>query len=69
MVHPRNCVGTDGTVLFYGVDNSDDSAEKHFTHISQVVDCHLMERNKQNKHVIGDKDDGVDDSVNNNVDD
>eukprot|EP00957_Ditylum_brightwellii_P152720 11624924-Ditylum_brightwellii.AAC.1 len=69
MVHPCNCVKTDGTVLFHGVGNSDNSADKYLTHLSQVVDCHLSERSDQNKHVVGDKDDGVDDSVDNSVDD
>ena len=30
-----------------GVDNSDDSANKHITHLSQADDCHLTERSKQ----------------------
>eukprot|EP00957_Ditylum_brightwellii_P131693 10044447-Ditylum_brightwellii.AAC.1 len=72
MVHPRNRVGTDGTVLFHGADDSDDGADKHLTHLSQAIDCHLTERSKQNEHVVGNKDngvdDGVDDGVNNNVD-
>ena len=46
-----------------GVDNSDESANKPLTHPSQAVDCCLMERSKQNKHVVGNKDNGVDDSV------
>eukprot|EP00957_Ditylum_brightwellii_P041239 3122443-Ditylum_brightwellii.AAC.1 len=36
-----------------GVDNGYDGAEeanKHLTHLSQVADCCLMERSKQNKH-------------------
>eukprot|EP00957_Ditylum_brightwellii_P063122 4791557-Ditylum_brightwellii.AAC.1 len=49
MVHPHDCVGTDGTVLFHGVYNTDD------------------ERSKQNKHVVENKDDGVDDSVDNSI--
>eukprot|EP00957_Ditylum_brightwellii_P155143 11810450-Ditylum_brightwellii.AAC.1 len=68
MVHPHDCVGADGTVLFHGVDDSDDGADKHFTNLSQAVDCHLMERSKQNEHVVGDKDDGVGDSVENSDD-
>eukprot|EP00957_Ditylum_brightwellii_P014889 1123176-Ditylum_brightwellii.AAC.1 len=63
MVHPHNCVRTDGTVLRHGVDNSDDGANKHLTHLSQAVDCHLTERSKRNKHVVGNKDNGVDDGV------
>ena len=51
-----------------GVDNSDDSANKHLTHFSQTVDCCLTERSMQNKHVVGNKDNGVDDSVDNSDD-
>eukprot|EP00957_Ditylum_brightwellii_P049901 3782678-Ditylum_brightwellii.AAC.1 len=58
----NKCVGDDNGD---GVDDSDDSADKQFTHLSQAVDCHLTERSMQNKHVVGDKDDGVDDSVDN----
>ena len=50
------------------VDNSDDGADKHLTHLSQAVDCCLTERSKQNKHVVGNKDNGVDDSVDNSDD-
>eukprot|EP00957_Ditylum_brightwellii_P090503 6892210-Ditylum_brightwellii.AAC.1 len=63
MVRTCKCVGTDGTVLFHGVDNSDDGADKHLTHLSQGIDCHLTRRSKQNKHVVGNKDDDVDDNV------
>eukprot|EP00957_Ditylum_brightwellii_P033292 2522405-Ditylum_brightwellii.AAC.1 len=68
MVHPHNRVRTDGTSLFHGVDDSDDSTNKDLTHLLQVVDCHLTERSKQNEHIIGNKDDGVDDGVGNGVD-
>eukprot|EP00957_Ditylum_brightwellii_P164856 12551257-Ditylum_brightwellii.AAC.1 len=68
MVHPRNCVGTDGTVLVHGVDDSDDSIDKHLTYLSQVVDCHSMEKSKQNKRDVGNKDNGVDNSVGGSVD-
>ena len=34
-------------------DNSDDGGYKHLTHLSQVVDCHLTERSKQNTSVDG----------------
>eukprot|EP00957_Ditylum_brightwellii_P187932 14308497-Ditylum_brightwellii.AAC.1 len=42
-----------------GVDNgaddsigdSDDGANKHLTHLSQMVDCCLMERSMQNERV------------------
>eukprot|EP00957_Ditylum_brightwellii_P125257 9548046-Ditylum_brightwellii.AAC.1 len=63
MVYPCDCVGPDETVLFYGVDDSVDGADKHLTHLSQWVDCHLMERSKQNKHVVGNKDNGVDNGM------
>eukprot|EP00957_Ditylum_brightwellii_P071862 5461836-Ditylum_brightwellii.AAC.1 len=43
--------------------NSDNGADKHLAHLSQVVDCCLTERSKQNKHIDGKKDNGVDDSV------
>eukprot|EP00957_Ditylum_brightwellii_P105433 8037795-Ditylum_brightwellii.AAC.1 len=38
------------------------------SHISQGVDCHLTWRSKGNKHVVGDKDDGVDNGVDNSDD-
>eukprot|EP00957_Ditylum_brightwellii_P196838 14997376-Ditylum_brightwellii.AAC.1 len=68
MVHPCNHVRTDGTVLFHGVDDSDDSADKHLTQLSQAVGCHLTERSKQNEHAVGNKDDCVDDGVDDGVD-
>eukprot|EP00957_Ditylum_brightwellii_P123628 9425402-Ditylum_brightwellii.AAC.1 len=76
MVHPRNCVGAYGTLLFHCVDNSDDGADKHLTHLLQAVDCHLIWKSKQNEHVVGNKDNGVvngddnggDDSIDNGVD-
>eukprot|EP00957_Ditylum_brightwellii_P156872 11939666-Ditylum_brightwellii.AAC.1 len=60
MVHPHNCAGTDGTMLYHGVDNSVDSGDKHLTHLSQAVDYCLKERSKQNTHVDGNKDNSVD---------
>eukprot|EP00957_Ditylum_brightwellii_P075871 5766207-Ditylum_brightwellii.AAC.1 len=69
MVHPHNCVRTDGRVLFHGVDNSDDSTDKHLTHLSQGVNCHLTERSKQNEHIVGNKNNGDDDGVDNSVGD
>eukprot|EP00957_Ditylum_brightwellii_P100537 7663734-Ditylum_brightwellii.AAC.1 len=60
MVHARNCVGTDGTVLFDGVDNGADGADKHLAHLSQAADCYRMERSKQNEHLVCDEDDDVD---------
>eukprot|EP00957_Ditylum_brightwellii_P119854 9145332-Ditylum_brightwellii.AAC.1 len=56
-------------MLFHGVNNSDDGADKHFSHLSQSVDCHLTERSKQNKHVVGNNDNGVGNSVDDSVDD
>eukprot|EP00957_Ditylum_brightwellii_P059571 4523436-Ditylum_brightwellii.AAC.1 len=49
------------------VENSDDSADKHLTHPSQVIDCCQMERSKQIKSVVGNKDNGVDNSDENSV--
>eukprot|EP00957_Ditylum_brightwellii_P084388 6417519-Ditylum_brightwellii.AAC.1 len=63
MVHPHNCVRTDGTVLFHGADDSDNGGDKHLTHLSPVADFHLTERSKQNMCVVGNKDNGVDNSV------
>eukprot|EP00957_Ditylum_brightwellii_P059673 4529666-Ditylum_brightwellii.AAC.1 len=34
------------------VNDSDDGANKHLTHLSQVADCHLMERSERNVHVV-----------------
>eukprot|EP00957_Ditylum_brightwellii_P175881 13392844-Ditylum_brightwellii.AAC.1 len=42
------------------VDDSDGSGDKYLTHLSQTVDCHLMERSKQIECVDVNKDDGVD---------
>eukprot|EP00957_Ditylum_brightwellii_P083153 6322373-Ditylum_brightwellii.AAC.1 len=41
-------------------DESDYVADKHLTHLSQVVDCCLTERSKQNKHVIANNNDSGD---------
>eukprot|EP00957_Ditylum_brightwellii_P084482 6424317-Ditylum_brightwellii.AAC.1 len=51
-----------------GVNGNSDSADKHLTHLSQVTDCCLMERSKQNKHVVCNKADDVDNDVDNAVD-
>eukprot|EP00957_Ditylum_brightwellii_P113318 8640478-Ditylum_brightwellii.AAC.1 len=51
-----------------GVGNSDDSGDQHITHLSLVVDCHLMEKSKQNMCVDGNKDDGVSNNVDNSDD-
>eukprot|EP00957_Ditylum_brightwellii_P174424 13280613-Ditylum_brightwellii.AAC.1 len=63
MVHTRNCVGTDGTVLFHGVGDGVDGADKHLTHLSQGVYYNLTQRSKQNKLVVCKKDDDDDDGV------
>eukprot|EP00957_Ditylum_brightwellii_P139082 10601135-Ditylum_brightwellii.AAC.1 len=60
MVHACDCVQTDGTVLFNGVDDGADGAEKHLAHLSQVADCCQAEIRKQNKHLVSDEDDDVD---------
>eukprot|EP00957_Ditylum_brightwellii_P086736 6600246-Ditylum_brightwellii.AAC.1 len=52
-----------------GVDDGVDGADKHFTHLSQAVDCHFTQRSEQNKHVVGNKDDDIDDDVDDGVDD
>eukprot|EP00957_Ditylum_brightwellii_P120687 9205376-Ditylum_brightwellii.AAC.1 len=44
-----------------GVDDSDASVTKNFAHLTQAVDCSLTERSRQNKHIVGKKDNGVDD--------
>eukprot|EP00957_Ditylum_brightwellii_P060698 4608301-Ditylum_brightwellii.AAC.1 len=51
MVHPYDCAGTDGTMLFHGVDNSVDGGDKHLTHLTQVVGSHLKPRNGGDKHL------------------
>eukprot|EP00957_Ditylum_brightwellii_P083968 6382515-Ditylum_brightwellii.AAC.1 len=53
-------VGNKGNGVDNSVDNSEGGADKHLTHLSQAVGCHLIERSKQIKCVDGDKDDGVD---------
>eukprot|EP00957_Ditylum_brightwellii_P170049 12943589-Ditylum_brightwellii.AAC.1 len=42
--------------------------DKHLTHFTKAVDCCLKERSKQNTCVDVDKDNGVEDSVDNSVD-
>eukprot|EP00957_Ditylum_brightwellii_P135130 10302358-Ditylum_brightwellii.AAC.1 len=80
MVHGRDCVRTDGTVFFIGVDDGADGvdgAEKHLIHLSQVANCCQAEVSEQNKHLVSDEDDdvhnsdvyGEDDSVGNGDDD
>eukprot|EP00957_Ditylum_brightwellii_P112255 8558907-Ditylum_brightwellii.AAC.1 len=67
MVHARDCVGTDGTVLFNGVDGVDDGADKHLTHLSQAAVCCRMERSKQNDHFYCNEDNDVDNGIENGV--
>eukprot|EP00957_Ditylum_brightwellii_P122877 9369333-Ditylum_brightwellii.AAC.1 len=43
------------------VEDGDDGANKHLTYLSQVADCCLAERSKQNEHVVCNKDDDVED--------
>ena len=62
MVHPHDSARTYGTMLCHGVDNSVDGGDKHLTHLLQAVDCCLKQRSKQNKHVVGSKDNGGNDS-------
>eukprot|EP00957_Ditylum_brightwellii_P212165 15367038-Ditylum_brightwellii.AAC.1 len=45
------------------VEDGVDSADKHLTHFSQGVDCHLTWKSKQNKHVVGNKDNDGDNSI------
>eukprot|EP00957_Ditylum_brightwellii_P187072 14247445-Ditylum_brightwellii.AAC.1 len=54
-----------------GVDNSDDGADKHLTHLSQAVDCYLTERSDQNGCVNDGKEgvDNIDDNSVDNIDD
>eukprot|EP00957_Ditylum_brightwellii_P160471 12216391-Ditylum_brightwellii.AAC.1 len=52
-----------------GVDDGVDSADRHLTHLSQAADCCLVERSKQNEHVVCNKDDDVNDDVDNGGDD
>eukprot|EP00957_Ditylum_brightwellii_P149827 11410525-Ditylum_brightwellii.AAC.1 len=39
-----------------GVGNGNEAADKHLTHLSQANECCLMERSKQNKHGVCNKD-------------
>eukprot|EP00957_Ditylum_brightwellii_P051252 3885874-Ditylum_brightwellii.AAC.1 len=67
MVHHCGHAGTNGTTLFHGVGNSDDSSNKHLTHLIKAVGCRLKERSKQNVCVDEVKEDGVDNSVDGGV--
>eukprot|EP00957_Ditylum_brightwellii_P118956 9073089-Ditylum_brightwellii.AAC.1 len=41
-----NSAGTEGTMLFYGVDGSVTGGESHLIHLTQEVDCYVKERKK-----------------------
>eukprot|EP00957_Ditylum_brightwellii_P085528 6505462-Ditylum_brightwellii.AAC.1 len=69
MVHGRNCVQTDGTVFFNGVEDGTDSAEKHLVHLSQVADCHRAEISEQKEHLVSNEDNDVHDGNVNGEDD
>eukprot|EP00957_Ditylum_brightwellii_P209745 15363024-Ditylum_brightwellii.AAC.1 len=57
---------TDGVVD--GDDDGDDGVDKQLTHISQSADCCLMERSNQNKHVVCNKDNDVNNDFDNGDD-
>eukprot|EP00957_Ditylum_brightwellii_P127531 9725417-Ditylum_brightwellii.AAC.1 len=44
----NNSAGTEGTMLFHGVDGSVNGDESHLTHLTQEVDFRVKERKKQN---------------------
>eukprot|EP00957_Ditylum_brightwellii_P148563 11312123-Ditylum_brightwellii.AAC.1 len=48
-------------MVFNGVDAGADGADKHLVHLSQVADCCRAEISKQNKHLVSNEDDDVDD--------
>eukprot|EP00957_Ditylum_brightwellii_P052907 4011444-Ditylum_brightwellii.AAC.1 len=56
-----------------GVDDGAEGADKYLTHLSQAADFCLTKRSKQNKHLVCDDvdivDDGVDNGDNDSVDD
>eukprot|EP00957_Ditylum_brightwellii_P026088 1972220-Ditylum_brightwellii.AAC.1 len=52
-----------------GVDDGAEGADKHLIHFSQVADCCRTNRNKQNEHLVCNKDDDVDDGDDYSVDD
>eukprot|EP00957_Ditylum_brightwellii_P159139 12111802-Ditylum_brightwellii.AAC.1 len=59
MVHSCDCIQTDGTEFFNGVDNGADGAEKHLVHLIQLADCHLAEISVQKDHLVSDADNDV----------
>eukprot|EP00957_Ditylum_brightwellii_P101473 7733023-Ditylum_brightwellii.AAC.1 len=42
-----NSAITEGTMLFHGVKDSADGGDKHLTHLTQAIDCHLTSRKEQ----------------------
>eukprot|EP00957_Ditylum_brightwellii_P002564 196782-Ditylum_brightwellii.AAC.1 len=42
-----NSAGTEGTMMFHGVNGVVDGGERHVTHLTQEVDCCLTTRKKQ----------------------
>eukprot|EP00957_Ditylum_brightwellii_P116761 8906319-Ditylum_brightwellii.AAC.1 len=63
-----NSAETEGTLMFHGVDGGVNCGESHLTHLTQEVDCCLMERKKQNVAKSNDGKEvnvGVGDCVNN----
>eukprot|EP00957_Ditylum_brightwellii_P029436 2224889-Ditylum_brightwellii.AAC.1 len=50
-----------------GVNNSNDSVDKHLTHLSQAVDCCLTERNDPNG-CVNDCKEGVDNNDDDSID-
>eukprot|EP00957_Ditylum_brightwellii_P174846 13312573-Ditylum_brightwellii.AAC.1 len=51
------------------VDNCFHGADKNLAHLSQAADYCMMERSKHNLHLVGNKDDDVDDDIKNGDDD
>eukprot|EP00957_Ditylum_brightwellii_P119368 9106827-Ditylum_brightwellii.AAC.1 len=69
MVHSRDHIRTDETVLVHDAHDSDDGADKHLIHLSQGFDCHLTRENDDvDDGIDNGDDDGIDNSVDNSVD-
>eukprot|EP00957_Ditylum_brightwellii_P199907 15239336-Ditylum_brightwellii.AAC.1 len=49
------------------VEDGVDGADKHLTHLSQGVYCHFTQRSERNELVVCNKDNDVDDGVDNGV--
>eukprot|EP00957_Ditylum_brightwellii_P029549 2232424-Ditylum_brightwellii.AAC.1 len=43
LIPHRNGAGTEGTMVFHGVDGSIDGGGSHLTHLTQEVDCRLRQ--------------------------